>query len=221
MCRMALLVGLASFMCFVGGAAKAEQIDACSSPLSDAIANSCVVSLGTLWRGSKPDSVGAAALLSLGVKTVINLELLHDDTEAFQLARPSSVLFDKLYYFRIHEWEPNVVVAPSVLDAHVAEFLAIVKTQPKPLYVHCRSGQNRTGVMVAAYRVLLEGWCTESAVVEMGRYKGIWFKQDAEYINSLTGQHRATVESAIQSKLKNVRPKVSWDCSVQGCIPSK
>jgi len=30
------------------------------------------------------------------------------------------------------------------LDDHVAHFLAVVDKQPKPVYVHCRSGQNRT-----------------------------------------------------------------------------
>ncbi len=205
------------FLCFVGAAANGGQTDACSSPLSEAIPNSCVVSPGVLWRGSKPAPGGAASLLSLGVRTVVNLELLHDDLKAFQLARPSKVLFDKLYYFRIHEWEPNVVITPSVVDSHVAEFLAIVKTQPKPIYVHCRSGQNRTGVMVAAYRVLLEAWSPESAVAEMGRYKGVWFKEDAEYINSLSGEHRANLEALIQSKLKKVRPRANLTCSVLGC----
>src|SRR5437773_5556945 len=132
-----------ALLCVWGVACVAEnkgQIVACSSPLSKAIPNSCVVSPGVLWRGSKPDRLGAASLLSLGVRTVVNLELLHDDMKAFQLARPAKVLSERLDYFHIREWEPNPVIAPSVLDSHVAEFLAIVKTQPKPIYVHCRSG---------------------------------------------------------------------------------
>jgi protein tyrosine/serine phosphatase len=214
--RMAVAVAVLS-VCVACAATNKGQINACSSSLSEAIPNSCVVSQGVLWRGSKPDAAGAASLLSLGVRTVVNLELLHDDMKAFQLAQPSQVISEKLYYFRIHEWEPNVVIAPSVLDSHVAEFLAIVKTQPKPIYVHCRSGENRTGVMVAAYRVLLEGWSPELAVAEMGKYKGIWFKEDAEYINSLRGEHRASLETSIQARLKDIRPTVSLTCSVRGC----
>jgi Tyrosine phosphatase family len=193
------------------------QIAACSPPLSEAIPNSCVVSPGVLWRGSKPDPAGAASLLSLGVRTVVNLEWLHDDIKAFQVARPAKVLSKKLDYFRIREWEPNVVIAPSVVDSHLAEFLAIVKTQPKPIYVHCRSGQNRTGVMVAAYRVLFEGSSPESAIAEMGKYRGIWFKEDAKYINSLKGKRRANLEALINSRLKDVRPTASLTCSVKGC----
>jgi len=75
-----------------------------------------------LWRGSKPDPAGTASLLSLGVRTVVNLELLHDDMKAFRVAPPAKVPSEKLDYFRIRESEPNVVIAPSVLDSHVAEF---------------------------------------------------------------------------------------------------
>lgn len=217
------IAAFVSMVCFwaMGATANEGQVGACSSPLSPEIANSCIVSPGVLWRGSKPDPAGAASLVSLGVRSVVNLELLHDDIEAFELARPAKVLSESLKYFRVHEWEPNVLIAPSRLDAHVAEFLAIVKTQPRPIYVHCRSGQNRTGIMIAAYRVLLEGWSPESAVAEMGKYEGLWFKSDATYIRSITGEHRVNLEKAVQSNLNKVHPKAILTCSVQGCTSIK
>ena len=73
--------------------------------------------------------------------------------------------------------------------------------------------------MVAAYRVLLEGWSPESAIAEMGRYNGIWFKQDAKHINSLKGKHRPG--GVINSRLKDVRPTASLTCSVKGCEEAK
>ena len=220
--QMTVLVAASLYVSCVAFAAGCKG-HACSQPLSDAIRNSCVVKPDVLWCGSKPDRCGAESLLSLGVRTVVNLELRHDDMKAFQVARPSKVLSEKVDYFRIRESESYVLLPPSVLDSDVAEFLAIVKTQPKPIYVHCRSGQNRTGVMVAAYRVLLEGWSPKNAIDEMGKYKGIWFwLGDANYINSLKGrQHRDTLEALINCRLKDVRPTASLTCSVKGCEEAK
>jgi protein tyrosine phosphatase len=40
-----------------------------------------------------------------------------------------------------------------------------LETQPKPVFVHCRSGRNRTGVMIAAYRVF-NGMSNEDAIAD-------------------------------------------------------
>ena len=191
--------------------------DACTLPLSPAIANSCVVTPNVLWRGAKPDVNGATALISVGVKTVVNLELLHDDLDAFRNAQPSIESSSSIGYFRIRSWEPNVVIAPALLDSHVADFIAIVKTQAKPIYVHCRSGQNRTGVMIAAYRILFEGQPIESAIAEMQSYHGVWFKQDAKYIRGLTGQHRARIEKMAKDRIGQIRREALLECSASGC----
>ena len=34
-----------------------------------------------LWRGARPDAAGAAWLVAQGVRTIINLELLHGDQD--------------------------------------------------------------------------------------------------------------------------------------------
>jgi hypothetical protein len=204
-----------------GYATPKALADACASPLSPAIANSCVVAPGALWRGAKPVVDGATALILLGVKTVVNLELLHDDIDSFRAARPSIALTVSIDYFRIRDWEPNVVIAPALLDSHVSDFIAIVKTQAKPIYVHCRSGQNRTGVMIAAYRVLLEDVSIETAIAEMQKYQGWWFKQDAEYLRSLTGEHRERIEKMAEARIGQIRPDAHLVCSASGCNKRK
>ena len=214
--RNTALLTLVATLLF-GCATPKPLADACSSPLTAAIANSCVVTPDVLWRGAKPDVSGATALISRGVKTVVNLELLHDDLDAFHKAKPSTVPFPSIDYFRIRDWEPNVVIAPSLLDSHLADFIAIAKTQAKPIYVHCRSGQNRTGVMIAAYRVFLEGVSIESAITEMKKYQGVWFKQDAEYIRSLTGEHRVRIEKMAEARIGQIRPEAHLECTATGC----
>lgn len=188
----------------------------CAAPLDPSIPNSCVVSEGALWRGARPDAAGAAALVRGGVRTVVNLELLLDDREEFEKARVSVEGTREIRYFRLRDWEPNVVLAPRKLDDDVAHFIAITRTQPKPIFVHCRSGQNRTGVMVAAYRVF-NGGDIEEAVAEMGRYGGIWFKHDAEYIRGLTPQRRAELERRIEERTSRLRPDARILCADAAC----
>ena len=67
----------------------------------------------------------------------------------------------------------------DVSDAQILQFLKIA-TDPKrqPLLVHCRHGADRTGTMVAAYRVVVQGWSKDQALAEMQEggfgYHPIW-----------------------------------------------
>jgi protein tyrosine phosphatase (PTP) superfamily phosphohydrolase (DUF442 family) len=194
---------------------------ACANDLGSPIPNFCVVTPDVLWRGAKPAQDGAAWLIQRGVRTIVNLELLHDDRQVFRGAKPTGARRHEAGYFRISDWEPNAVLAPALLDDHVAHFLAVVDKQPKPVYVHCRSGQNRTGVMVAAYRVIVEGLSRDSAIAEMRRYQGIWFKADSAYIRSLSSERR----DAIRRKAAAWTPKLKRDsrivCENGKCAVSK
>jgi protein-tyrosine phosphatase len=40
----------------------------------------------------------------------------------------------------------------------------------QPVYVHCKGGRHRTGVMTAAYRMSFDGWTADQAFGEMKRY---------------------------------------------------
>ncbi|MEY4766632.1 MAG: hypothetical protein RI907_3305 [Pseudomonadota bacterium] len=201
-------------------AAPKPAPDACRQPLSPQVENACVVKDGVLWRGAKPTTEGATALLNLGVKSIVNLELLHSDLSALREARPTPATAEPrlVGYYEVPEWEPNVKLARSVLDGHVAEFLAIVRSQPKPVYVHCRSGQNRTGVMVAAFRILEEGVPVEQAIEEMGKYRGVWFSADAAYLRELAGERRSRLMALIGQKQAALEAPKWLACGAQGCV---
>ena len=193
----------------------------CANDLGSPIPNFCVVTPDVLWRGAKPAQDGAAWLMQRGVRTVVNLELLHDDRRVFGKARPASPGRREAAYFRVADWEPNAVLAPSLLDDHVARFLAVVDGQPKPVYVHCRSGQNRTGVMVAAYRVIVEGATTDEAIEEMGRYQGIWFKSDSGYIRSLSPERREEIRRKAAAWIPRLKRDSTIICENGKCEVSK
>lgn len=214
--RITCLVFAASAL-LIGCATPSPRAEACGYSLALEVENSCIVTQNTLWRGAKPDSAAATELLNRGVRVVVNLELMHDDKDAFRNARPSLLQPVEVDYFRIRDWEPNVVIAPWLLDRHVAEFIAITRSQAKPIYVHCRSGQNRTSVMVAAFRVLEEGVPIETAIEEMAAYQGVWFKEDAEYIRQLTKNRRAKLRTMAAEKIADLHPEARLFCTSEGC----
>ncbi len=89
-----------------------------------------------------------------GIKTVVNLRANHGDEELLEGT--------SLRYVRIamNTWAPK--------EEDVAKFLKIATdATAQPMFVHCQHGADRTGTMVAAYRVVVQGWTKESAVREM------------------------------------------------------
>jgi hypothetical protein len=56
-------------------------------------------------------------------------------------------------------------------DEVFARFLNVLRANPdKKVFVHCRYGDDRTGMMVAAYRMSVEGWTAEEARREMDQF---------------------------------------------------
>jgi tyrosine-protein phosphatase SIW14 len=110
----------------------------------------------SLYRGAQPTSDGYRELQQMGVELVIDLRLTGRDKERQQ------VIASGMQYVSIpwHCYFPR--------DKVVARFLALLReNKGKKVFVHCRYGDDRTGMMVAAYRMADEGWTPEEARKEM------------------------------------------------------
>ena len=90
-------------------------------------------------------------------------------------------------------FNPFQVLSATHLDDHVALFLAIMKQAPKPIYVHCRAGVDRTGVVAAAYQVMIEGADPDQVIADMARWHSPWYRIDAKYIRQLTPAREAQI----------------------------
>ena len=53
-------------------------------------------------------------------------------------------------------------------DAQMADFFDLLRVNPKTkIFVQCQLGADRTGVMIAAYRIADENWTPRQAIAEM------------------------------------------------------
>lgn len=192
--------------------------DSCRRSLDSPISRFCQVTQNVLWRGAKPDEEGFAWLIEHGVRTIVNLEMLNDDFSLIKQVDLTSLKTFKMAYFRVKDWEPLPVLAPSVEDDHVVHFLAIA-SQPayQPVYVHCRSGQNRTGVMVAAYQIIIEGNPNIDALIEeMRAYQGVWSDVDAKYLRDLA-KRRSDLLRKISKKISSLENPTQMICKDRKC----
>jgi protein tyrosine/serine phosphatase len=122
----------------------------------------------TLFRGGQPRKGGMKRLSALGIKTVINLRGTDDRTraEGVEAAR------EGLQYFNISMPELN---RPS--DEQVARVLAIINDPAnQPVFIHCKRGSDRTGTIVACYRISKENWTDEQAIAEARRHGMSWIQ---------------------------------------------
>ncbi len=118
-----------------------------------------------LFRSAQPTAEGMASLAALGIKTIVNLRHNHSDQSEIE---------------GLPLVEKRICVNTWSIDADQArDFIRIATDeQSRPVLVHCQHGADRTGAMVALYRVLRHGWSDEDAIREMTGggfgFHGIW-----------------------------------------------
>jgi tyrosine-protein phosphatase SIW14 len=108
-----------------------------------------------LYRGGLVSESGIKALKKLGMNVII-------DTHANDIAEQAEAEKLGMKYVAI-PWH-----CPRPHDEVFAKFLQVVhENKGKKIFVHCRLGDDRTGMMVAAYRMAEEGWTADEAMSEM------------------------------------------------------
>lgn len=108
----------------------------------------------SLYRGAQPEEPGFKELQAMGIRTIINLRGFHSD-EPMLAGLPL-----RQEHISFKTWHPE--------DEDVVRFLKIVGNPKRgPFFVHCLHGSDRTGMMLAIYRVAIQGWSKEEAIAEM------------------------------------------------------
>lgn len=113
-----------------------------------------------IYRGGRPTLEGVAWLKQQGIKTVINLRHYHGETERRWVEAVG------MRYERV-----ELASSDAPTPAQVARFLELVRDPNlHPIYVHCLHGVDRTGVMMAVYRIEEASWSNADAFEEMKHF---------------------------------------------------
>jgi tyrosine-protein phosphatase SIW14 len=106
-----------------------------------------------VYRSEQPTREGFAEIRAEGIKTIVNLRSHHSDAALIEGLGLSLV-----------EVPMN---AANFTGDDIVKALRAIQTAGKPVLVHCQYGSDRTGVVIAMYRIVFEGWTREEALAEL------------------------------------------------------
>ena len=157
MARILSLFFCGALLCFAVACGTAEPtFDAKSLAMTVAPENFYIVDADArIYRSAQPDEASFAELKRIGVRSILNLRQGFRDT-AKHPGIPDG----------IREYECGINT--GMMDrADLVRALKIIRDAPRPLLIHCLHGADRTGAVVAAYRIVFQDWTPEEAVAEM------------------------------------------------------
>lgn len=109
-----------------------------------------------LFRSAQLDGSYAAKLHELGIKSIVNLR-------HFSRGGDRRAFGDQFWLANkpLQSWE--------IKPAQIADVLRTIRERQKKgaVLVHCYHGADRTGLVVAMYRVIYQGWSLDAARSEM------------------------------------------------------
>jgi protein-tyrosine phosphatase len=111
-----------------------------------------------VYRGAQPTTVGFGYLAKIGVKTV--LDLREDDDRSYREARVVTSL--GMQYVNV----PMTGLTPPT-EPEITKILALLEDGTAgAVFVHCMRGADRTGAVIAAYRIDHDHWDNSRALKE-------------------------------------------------------
>ena len=130
-----------------------------------------------LFRGAQPRDPGLVELKKLGITTIVNLRG-EDQPKISWEEKRAKTLGIRFVHIPVSGWSPPT-------NEQVVQFLSIFRDHPQEkVFVHCRFGDDRTGVFVALYRIAFEKVPAEQAMKEMYYFgfNGFWHPSMSAFV---------------------------------------
>lgn len=119
-----------------------------------------------IYRGAQPSDGGFAELAKLGIKTIIDLRESGGRSET----EKKLVEAAGMHYVSF----PLAGYAAPPMEV-VSKVLALFDDSAAgPVFVHCRRGADRTGTMLAVYRIVHDHWENAKALAEAKLFGMSW-----------------------------------------------
>jgi protein tyrosine/serine phosphatase len=141
-----------------------------------------------VYRGAQPTAEGFSSLNKLGIKVVVDLrEPGNRSSFENQIVTAAGMKYISVPMYGM--------ARPS--NESVQKVLALLEDNSTgPVFVHCRRGADRTGGVVACYRIEHDGWKNDKALVEARSMGMSWFQKGIQsYV--LKYQPRTTDATAL------------------------
>ena len=145
-----------------------------------------------VYRANQPSATDFILLERYGIKEVLNLRNWHDDEDE---AKGTTI--------KLHRLKTR---ASKINEKDIVKALRIIQGRKGPILIHCWHGSDRTGAVIAMYRIVFQGWSKEDAIREMTK-GGFGFHEQFNQIIDMI--HRADIaamkrELGIVEKVKTV-----------------
>ncbi len=154
-----------------------------------------------VYRGGQPSDKDWAGLAKLGIKTVVDLR---PSSEHSTVAEQRAVEAAGMHYINV---PMHGVEAPS--DENVAKVLALFNSDSDgPVFVHCRRGADRTGTVIACYRISHDHWQNPKALQEARSMGMSWVEIGMQrYVLEFVGARlMATAPASVQQPATTTTP---------------
>ena len=106
-----------------------------------------------IYRCAQPDKAAFAELKRLGIGEAVNLRYFNFD------GKPASAASITVHHVKMlagkGDWDKLV------------KTLQIIKNRQGSIVIHCKHGADRTGLVLALYRIVFQEWSREDAIDEL------------------------------------------------------